>query len=50
LAVVGVGDLPGHEFAGVVREIALQMESYHGDVVYDVTVELTDSIEWGFCS
>ncbi len=41
-AVVSVDALPGHEFEGVVREIAPQAESYHGDVVYDVSVELID--------
>jgi len=49
--VVTVDALPGQEFAGVVREIALQPGDYRGDVVYAVTVELTDVsnalLRWG---
>lgn len=49
--VVSVDALPDQEFAGVVREIALQAKDYRGDVVYDVTVELTDvadaPLRWG---
>ena len=33
---------PRYETEGVVQEIVLQMFSYHGDVVSDVIVELTD--------
>jgi HlyD family secretion protein len=50
-AVVSVDALPDQEFAGVVREIALQAKDYRGDVVYDVTVELTGvagaPLRWG---
>jgi HlyD family secretion protein len=50
-AVVTVDALPDAEFAGRVREIALQSEDYRGDVVYAVTVELTDvssaPLRWG---
>ena len=51
-AMVSVDALPGREFAGVVREIALQARDYRGDVVYDVTIELTDpesaeALRWG---
>jgi len=50
-AVVTVDALPGVELAGVVREIALQAGDYRGDVVYAVTVELTDvgaaPLRWG---
>jgi len=50
-AVVTVDALPGQEFSGVVREVALQPEDYHGDVVYAITVALTDAadtpLRWG---
>jgi len=50
-AVVTVDALPEQEFAGVVREIALQPGDYRGDVVYAVTVGLTDAtdapLRWG---
>jgi HlyD family secretion protein len=50
-AVVTVDALPEQEFAGRVREISLQSEDYRGDVVYAVTVELTDvssaPLRWG---
>jgi len=51
-ATVTVDALPGQEFTGVVREIALQPGNYRGDVVYDVIVELTDAegfgaLRWG---
>jgi HlyD family secretion protein len=50
-AVVTVDALPDEEFAGVVSEIALQPGDYRGDVVYAVTVELTDvgdaPLRWG---
>jgi HlyD family secretion protein len=50
-AVVTVDALPEQAFAGVVREIALQPGDYRGDVVYAVTVELTDAtdapLRWG---
>jgi multidrug resistance efflux pump len=50
-AVVTVDALPGHEFRGVVSEVALQPGDYRGDVVYAVTVELSvapDSpLRWG---
>jgi len=51
-ATVSVDALPGREFTGVVREIALQKEDYRGDVVYAVTIELNDpdldpSLRWG---
>jgi multidrug efflux pump subunit AcrA (membrane-fusion protein) len=51
-ATVSVDALPGREFAGLVREIALQGQDYRGDVVYAVTVELTDpdvaeALRWG---
>ncbi len=51
-ATVSVDALPGREFDGVVREIALQGEDYRGDVVYAVTVDLTDAeldeaLRWG---
>ena len=49
--VVTVDALPDVEFAGRVREISLQSEDYRGDVVYAVTVELTDvsdvPLRWG---
>ena len=49
---VSVDALPGREFAGVVREIGLRGQDYRGDVVYRVTVELTDpeetkALRWG---
>jgi len=49
---VSADALPGREFSGVVREIALQGQDYRGDVVYAVTVELTDpdlieALRWG---
>ena len=51
-ATVMLDALPGQEFAGVVREIALQPGDYRGDVVYAVTVELTEpdvdtGLRWG---
>jgi HlyD family secretion protein len=50
-AVVTMDALPEQEFAGVVREIALQPGDYRGDVVYAVTVELADAtdapLRWG---
>lgn len=51
-AVVTVDALPDVEFEGVVQEIALKSGSYHGDVVYDVTVgladtELPETLRWG---
>ena len=50
-ATVSVDALPGREFAGVVREVALQAGDYRGDVVYAVTVELTGvadaPLRWG---
>jgi HlyD family secretion protein len=50
-AVVTVDALPDEKFAGRVREIALQPGDYRGDVVYAVTVELTDAddspLRWG---
>ncbi len=50
-AVVTVDALPDVELAGRVREISLQSEDYRGDVVYAVTVELTDvsdvPLRWG---
>lgn len=50
--VVSVDGLPDREFDGVVGEIALQAKDYRGDVVYDVTAELTDPnapevLRWG---
>jgi len=48
---VSVDALPEDEFAGVVSEIALQPGDYRGDVVYAVTVDLTDAddspLRWG---
>jgi multidrug resistance efflux pump len=49
---VSVDALPDREFAGLVREIALQGQDYRGDVVYAVTVELADpdvaeALRWG---
>jgi len=50
-AVVTVDALPEQEFAGRVREIALQPGDYRGDVVYAVVVELADvadaPLRWG---
>ena len=50
-AVVTVDALPEDEFAGVVSEVALQAGDYRGDVVYGVTVDLTDlgdaPLRWG---
>jgi HlyD family secretion protein len=50
-ATVTVDALPEEEFAGVVSEIALQPGDFRGDVVYAVTVELTDvgdaPLRWG---
>jgi HlyD family secretion protein len=50
-ATVTVDALPDQEFSGVVQEIALQPGDYRGDVVYAVTVELTDvedaPLRWG---
>jgi multidrug resistance efflux pump len=49
--VMTVDALPDQEFAGVVSEIALQPGDYRGDVVYMVTVDLTDVVDsplrWG---
>jgi HlyD family secretion protein len=49
---VSVDALPGGTFPGVVGEIALQGQDYRGDVVYEVTVDLTgaelpESLRWG---
>jgi multidrug efflux pump subunit AcrA (membrane-fusion protein) len=49
---VTMDGLPGREFAGVVRKIALQAREHHGDVVYDATIELTEpepteALRWG---
>jgi multidrug efflux pump subunit AcrA (membrane-fusion protein) len=49
-ALVTVDALPGEEFTGVVREIALQAGDYRGDVVYAVTVALEEpapELRWG---
>jgi HlyD family secretion protein len=50
-AVVTADALPDQQFAGIVREIALQASDYRGDVVYAVTVELADPgdapLRWG---
>jgi multidrug efflux pump subunit AcrA (membrane-fusion protein) len=49
-ALVTVDALPGEEFAGVVREIALRAGDYRGDVVYAVTVALEEpapELRWG---
>ena len=50
-AVVTVDAIPGEELAGVVREIALQPGDYRGDVVYAVTIALTNTgeapLRWG---
>lgn len=52
LATVTVDALPGQEFAGIVRKVALRPGDYSGDVVYTVTVELIESdltaeLRWG---
>jgi HlyD family secretion protein len=51
IAVVTVDALPDRAFTGVVREIALQPGDYRGDVVYTVTIDLTDTdgspLRWG---
>jgi len=49
---VTVDALPGHEFTGMVKEIALQGKDYRGDVVYEVTATLDETEEtkvlrWG---
>jgi HlyD family secretion protein len=47
---VSVDAMPDEAFAGVVSEIALQPGDYRGDVVYAVTVDLTDAdapLYWG---
>lgn len=50
-AKVKVDALPGREFTGKVRTIALQAGDYRGDVVYAVTVTLDDvgdaPLRWG---
>ncbi|MCP4538719.1 MAG: HlyD family efflux transporter periplasmic adaptor subunit [Chloroflexi bacterium] len=50
-ATVTVDALPGQAFDSVVSEVALRSEDYRGDVVYAVTVELTDEadapLHWG---
>jgi len=51
-AVVTVDAWPGRQFEGVVHEVALQSKNFQGDVVYDVTIELTDpeafkALRWG---
>jgi hypothetical protein len=50
-AMVTVDALPELALTGSVREIALQSEDYRGDVVYAVTVGLTDvsdtPLRWG---
>jgi multidrug resistance efflux pump len=50
-ATVTVDALPGREFTGVVRQIALQAERVRGRVVYAATVELTNVADipprWG---
>ena len=51
--VVTVDALPGEVFEGTVRETALQAGDYHGDVVYAVTVGLSEAnaadprLRWG---
>lgn len=45
-AVVTVDALPGREFEGTVHEIALQAKNNQGDVVYDVTLTLSDPEAW----
>jgi HlyD family secretion protein len=49
---ITVDALPGREFAGTVKEIALQGQDYRGDVVYEVTITLDDPenaalLRWG---
>ncbi len=50
-AKVTVDALTEQEFAGIVSEVGLQPEDYRGDVVYAVTIELTDArnapLRWG---
>ncbi|MBU0702660.1 MAG: efflux RND transporter periplasmic adaptor subunit [Chloroflexi bacterium] len=50
-AIVALDALPGQEFTGVVRQIALQAEDFRGEVVYAVIIELTDvadtPLRWG---
>ena len=50
-AIVTVDALPGDKFEGVVSEIALQPGDFRGDVVYTVTVDLTQvtnsPLRWG---
>ena len=50
-ATVTVDALEGQRFAGVARQIALQAEDFRGQVVYAVTVELTNAadapLRWG---
>lgn len=51
-AVVTVDALPGHEFEGVVKEIALKSADYRGDVIFEVIIELatperSDTLRWG---
>ena len=50
-ATVTADALEGQMFAGVVRHIALQAEDFRGQVVYPVTVELTNApdapLRWG---
>jgi multidrug resistance efflux pump len=51
-AAMSVDALPDRQFAGTVQEIALQGQDYRGDVVYAVTVGLTDAdlaeaLRWG---
>ena len=41
-AGISVTALSGHEFEGAAREIVMQAKSYNGNVVYEVTAELTD--------
>jgi multidrug efflux pump subunit AcrA (membrane-fusion protein) len=48
---VMVDAVPGQKFTGVLRQAALQAEDFRGQVVYPVTVELTDiadvPLRWG---
>jgi multidrug efflux pump subunit AcrA (membrane-fusion protein) len=51
-ATVCVDALSDQEFAGLVQEVGLRGGDYRGDVVYDVTVDLTDPeatklLRWG---
>jgi multidrug resistance efflux pump len=50
-AVMSVDALPDQEFGGVVSKIALRAGDYRGDVVYAITVELSDvsdlPLRWG---